>query len=74
MTAPLLLTPKDRHRILDGCEGSGIEAELENALFHADVSRGLHALERRAGITPKPIDHLVAYSLVMRQSALAPKR
>jgi hypothetical protein len=51
VTAPLLLTPKDRHRILDGSEGSGIEDELENALFHADVSRGLHALERRAGIT-----------------------
>ncbi len=51
VAAPLLLTPKDRHRILDGCEGTGVEAELENALFHADVSRGLHALERRAGVT-----------------------
>jgi hypothetical protein len=51
VTAPLLLTPKDRHRILDGCEGTGIEEELENALFHADVSRGLHALERRAGVS-----------------------
>lgn len=51
ITAPLLLTPKDRHRILDGCEGTGVEAELENALFHADVSRGLHALERTAGVT-----------------------
>ena len=48
--APLLLTPKDRHRILDGCEGSGLEDRLENCLFHADVSRGLHALERRAGV------------------------
>ena len=51
VAAPLLLTPKDRHRILDGCEGTGVEEELENALFHADVSRGLHALERRAGVT-----------------------
>ena len=51
VTAPLLLTPKDRHRILDGCEGTGVEEELENALFHADVSRGLHAIERRAGVT-----------------------
>jgi hypothetical protein len=51
VAAPLLLTPKDRHRILDGCDGAGIEDELENALFHADVSRGLHALERRAGVT-----------------------
>jgi hypothetical protein len=51
LAAPLLLTPKDRHRILDGCEGTGIEDELENCLFHADVSRGLHALERRAGVT-----------------------
>ena len=51
VTAPLLLTPKDRHRILDGCEGTGVEEELENALFHADVSRGLHALERTAGVT-----------------------
>ncbi len=50
ITAPLLLTPKDRHRILDGCEGSGIEARLEDCLFHAAVSRGLHALERRAGV------------------------
>jgi len=48
--APLLLTPKDRHRILDGCEGTGMEDRLENCLFHADVSRGLHALERRAGV------------------------
>ena len=51
VAAPLLLTPKDRHRILDGCEGSGIEDRLENCLFHADVSRGLHALERQAGVT-----------------------
>ena len=50
VTAPLLLTPKDRHRILDGCEGTGVEDELENALFHADVSRGLHALERTVGV------------------------
>jgi hypothetical protein len=51
VAAPLLLTPKDRHRILDGCDGTGLEDRLENALFHADVSRGLHALERRAGVT-----------------------
>ncbi|MDH3814950.1 MAG: hypothetical protein OEV48_10720 [Acidobacteriota bacterium] len=51
VTAPLLLTRKDRHRILDGCEGTDVEDELENALFHADISRGLHALERRAGVT-----------------------
>jgi hypothetical protein len=51
LAAPLLLTPKDRHRILDGAEGTGIEDELENCLFHADVGRGLHALERRAGVT-----------------------
>jgi hypothetical protein len=51
IAAPLLLTPKDRHRILDGCDGTGVEDRLENALFHADVSRGLHALERRAGVT-----------------------
>jgi len=51
VAAPLLLTPKDRHRILDGCDdGSGVADELENCLFHADVSRGLHALERRAGM------------------------
>jgi hypothetical protein len=51
VAAPLLLTPKDRHRILDGCEGTGLEDRLENCLFHADVSRGLHALERRTGVT-----------------------
>ncbi len=51
ITAPLLLTPKDRHRILDGCDGTGVEDRLENSLFHADVGRGLHALERRAGVT-----------------------
>jgi len=50
VAAPLLLTPKDRHRILDGSEGTGIEDELENCLFHADVARGLHALERLAGV------------------------
>ena len=50
VAAPLLLTPKDRHRILDGCEGTGFEDELENCLFHADVGRGLHALERLAGV------------------------
>jgi hypothetical protein len=51
VTAPLLLTPRDRHRILDGCEGTKFDDELENSLFHADVSRGLHAIERRAGVT-----------------------
>ncbi|MCP4900871.1 MAG: hypothetical protein GY906_28220 [bacterium] len=51
VAAPLLLTPTDRHRILDGCDGSGIEERLEDSLFHADVGRGLHALERRAGIS-----------------------
>lgn len=48
--APLLLTPKDRHRVLDTFQDSKNEDCMENALFHADVSRGLHALERRAGI------------------------
>lgn len=48
--APLLLTPKDRHRIVDAREGSGDEEQLENCLFHADPSRGLQALERRAGV------------------------
>lgn len=65
VAAPLLLTPKDRHRIMDDSDGSGLENELENALFHADVSRGLHALERLAGIA---IDRLgmepVAWRLV----------
>lgn len=50
ITAPLLLTPKDRHRILDGCDGSGLVNQIENSLFYADVGRGLHALERTAGI------------------------
>jgi hypothetical protein len=50
VSAPLLLTPKDRHRILDACDGSGIEDQMENCLFHADVSRGLHALERSVGV------------------------
>jgi hypothetical protein len=50
VAAPLLLTPKDRHRILDSCEAIGSEEQVENCLFHADPSRGLHALERRAGI------------------------
>jgi len=50
VVAPLLLTPKDRHRIMADCEGTAIEGRLENCLFHADVSRGLLALERRAGV------------------------
>lgn len=51
--APLLLTPKDRHKLLDLCCNQKHESLMENALFHADVSRGLHALERRAGIAIK---------------------
>jgi hypothetical protein len=50
VAAPLLLTPKDRHRILDACEGINAEERLENCLFHADPSRRLQALERRAGV------------------------
>ncbi len=50
LAAPLLLTPKDRHRILDACDGEGEQERLANCLFHADPSRGLHALERRAGV------------------------
>lgn len=30
--------------------------------------------KRRAGTIPKPVDHLVAYSLVKRQSAMPPRR
>ncbi len=56
VAAPLLLTPKDRHRILDGCDGTGLEDRMQNALFHADVSRGLLALERRAGVTLKRVE------------------
>jgi hypothetical protein len=55
VAAPMLLTPTDRHRILDGAEGNRHEDQLENCLFHADVSRGLHALERRAGVTLKKV-------------------
>lgn len=55
IAVPLLLTPKDRHRILDGSEGTGLEDRLENCLFHADVSRGLHALERLAGVTMQKV-------------------
>ncbi len=51
VTAPLLLTPRDRHRILDGVDGTAFVDRMENCLFHADVSRGLLALERRAGVT-----------------------
>ncbi len=55
VAAPLLLTPKDRHRILDGCDGTGLEEQMENSLFHADVARGLHALERRAGMAVRAL-------------------
>ena len=55
ISVPLLLTPKYRHRILDGSEGTGLEDRLENCLFHADVSRGLHALERLAGVTLRKV-------------------
>jgi hypothetical protein len=55
VAAPMLLTPKDRHRILDACDDPKAEDRLENCLFHADVSRGLHALERRAGVTLKKV-------------------
>jgi hypothetical protein len=66
---PLLLTPKDRHRILDGCDGTEGSEPLENSLFHADVSRGLLALERRAGVAvhragmDQVVDNLVPLGL-----------
>jgi len=50
LTAPLLLTPQDRHRILEIHDGAPARDELENSLFHADISRGFHHLERRAGV------------------------
>ena len=49
VTAPLLLTPQDRHKIIDRSDASEPELEeLTDALFHADISAGLGALERRA--------------------------
>ncbi len=50
LTAPLLLTPKDRHRILETYDGSPSCDELENALFHADIFRGFRELEKDAGL------------------------
>lgn len=50
VTAPLLLTPRDRHRILDGCDGLGLMEDLEDCLFHRDVGCGLMDLERRAAV------------------------
>ncbi len=55
VAAPLLLTPRDRHRILDGCDGSGEVDRIENCLFHADTSRGLLALERRVGTVARAL-------------------
>jgi hypothetical protein len=50
VTAPLLLTPQDRHKIIDRSEASEPELEaLTDALFHSDISAGLASLERRAG-------------------------
>lgn len=50
MTAPLLLTPQDRHKIIDRNETTEPELEaLTDALFHSDISAGLASLERRAG-------------------------
>ena len=51
VSAPLLLTPKDRHRILDDADNGLPEGRLEDCLFHADVARGLHRLERQTGVS-----------------------
>lgn len=50
LTVPLLLTPQDRHRILEIHGGASAPEHLENALFHSDISRGFRKLEQRAGI------------------------
>jgi len=49
LTAPLLLTPQDRHRILETYDGFFGVDTLENALFHADIARGYRELEKSAG-------------------------
>lgn len=51
VTAPLLLTPRDRHRIFDGCDGSGLMDDLEDCLFHRDVGGALMELERQSAVT-----------------------
>jgi len=48
LNLPLLLTPKDRHRILENLDGHESSDAMENALFHSDISRGLAQLEKRA--------------------------
>jgi len=48
LNLPLLLTPKDRHRILENFDGDDRSDAMENALFHSDISRGLAQMEKRA--------------------------
>jgi len=48
LNLPLLLTPKDRHRILETLDGDDQSDAMENALFHSDISRGLVQLEKKA--------------------------
>jgi len=48
ISLPLLLTPKDRHRILEVYEAEISVDEMENVLFHLDISVGLEHLEKYA--------------------------
>lgn len=49
VAAPLTLPAEDRHRAYDAHAGAVGDEELENALFHSDLSRLAVELERVAG-------------------------
>ena len=51
VAAPLLLTPRTATGSSTAAKAPGSRTSSRTRLFHADVSRGLHALERRAGVT-----------------------
>ena len=45
---PLSLPPEERHRVYDGLAGEGGDEELENLLFHTDLTQLAVELEREA--------------------------
>ncbi len=45
---PLALPPADRHRLYDRLSGENGDGELENLLFHSDITALIEALEREA--------------------------
>lgn len=46
--APLAMPPADRHRLYDTLSGEDGDTELENLLFHSDITTLMESMEREA--------------------------